>query len=317
MLEVGQSVCGAPAIDAKGNIWLADQPQVNELNPNGVLVRQLVFDGAVFLASAVDGEGNVWLGNATPGQSAEIELNSVGKQIYATPFNPNDTRTPDPQSLAVDGDGNVWAADLNGGVTKITTSTSPFAVNDYPSGGINATSLAVDRDNHIWVANLGGGPSMPPNVTELNPSGTQIGPSLMSALLDEPQHIAVDTAGKVWVGTIPGVTEINLSTDPPTLTDRTGGGIEGLGIAIDGSNHIWVMSDAFDRLVELDASGARVADAAFDVGGEPPDFIAIDAVGNIWTTGVLRPDLTDCKITKLIGPATPVKTPLIGPPVKP
>ncbi|MGO9454415.1 MAG: hypothetical protein ACLQDV_25705 [Candidatus Binataceae bacterium] len=340
---VSQGVCGRPAVDAQGNIWLVPtaQSQISKLSPTGALVKQVVLDLAELSGPAVDATGNLWVGNDNVDQSAVIELNPAAVPIYGTPFTPGDEKYRlGTGFLAVDGTGNMWVPDDAGTVTKINPLMSPTAVTHYPSGDFMTADLAIDRDNNVWVLsdNVVDGTNLP-SITELSPAGAQIGPSLTGGVLgnNEPWLMAIDTMGNLWVTHVDpdGVTEINPSTNPPLITDHTGGGIDSgsypLGVAVDGSNHVWVVNTNDGDLTELDPFGVPVAGSPFPLRtptGQPdpccppppppmfsPAYLVIDAAGNIWTTPSAQGDI--CAVEELVGAATPVKTPLIGPPVKP
>jgi hypothetical protein len=88
------------------------------------------------------------------------------------------------------------------------------------------------------------------------------------------------------------------------------------GIAVDGAGHVWVTNILGSSITELAGSATNspgqilspTAGWAKDAGLNNGWAVAIDASGNLWvvnhTTNIL---------TEIVGLATPVKTPQIGP----
>jgi hypothetical protein len=88
------------------------------------------------------------------------------------------------------------------------------------------------------------------------------------------------------------------------------------GIAIDGSGHVWVANFRGPSLTELAGSASTspgqilspAVGYASDAAMLEASAVAIDASGNIWV-----PDFGNDTLTEIIGLATPVKTPQLGP----
>jgi DNA-binding beta-propeller fold protein YncE len=91
------------------------------------------------------------------------------------------------------------------------------------------------------------------------------------------------------------------------------------GIAIDGSGHVWITNILGSSITELAGSAATpptspgqilspTAGWALDAGLSYGYAVAIDASGNLWV-----PNFTTNTLTEIVGLATPVKTPQLGP----
>jgi hypothetical protein len=88
------------------------------------------------------------------------------------------------------------------------------------------------------------------------------------------------------------------------------------GIAVDGSGHIWVTNVLGSSITELAGSAASspgqilspTAGLARDAGLTAGWAVAIDASGNLWILNKNKNTLTE-----IVGLATPVKTPQLGP----
>ena len=125
---------------------------------------------------------------------------------------------------------------------------------------------------------------------------------------------------------------LNSSTATVVSTGYTGGGLSyPYGIAVDGAGNVWVTNyygiiaegtEAPSTISELQgANGAKPGQPispstgyGSDAGLLEPHGIAIDASGNVWVSNA---DDGANSITQFLGVATPVKTPLAGPPQLP
>jgi len=99
-------------------------------------------------------------------------------------------------------------------------------------------------------------------------------------------------------------------------TDSQGSLQHPQGIAIDGGGHVWVTNILGASITELAGSAANspgqilspVAGWAKDAGLNHGWAVAIDASGNLWVVNYFTNTLTE-----IVGLATPVKTPQVGP----
>jgi hypothetical protein len=93
---------------------------------------------------------------------------------------------------------------------------SPYG--GYSGGGtLSPKSVAIDGNGNVWVANSGND-----SLSEFNASGSPLSPAppptdlggFTGGGLHQPQSLAIDGAGDVWVTDIWGVTEIIGSATP-------------------------------------------------------------------------------------------------------
>jgi hypothetical protein len=123
----GISAPSAAAIDASGNVWIANtgSSSLTELSHTGsVLSGATGFTAGSIsgpTAIAVDTVGNIWVANGTT--STLTELSSTGTNVNSSPFTGGGLSTP--TSIAFDGLGNLWA-----------TNSGNSAVSEFSSNGI-------------------------------------------------------------------------------------------------------------------------------------------------------------------------------------
>jgi hypothetical protein len=230
----GLSFPDAIAIDQRGNVWAPNfkSNSVSELGPTGsALSPDTGFTGGGLsepTSIAIDADNNVWVPNSGPisGPDANTvtELSATGAPLSPAggfPLSNAFTSSLD-LSIAVDAHGNLWLADgisEDGGVEELSAAgvnLSPYG--GYSGGGTLAPkSVAIDGNGNIWVANSGND-----SVSEFSASGSPLSPAppptylggFSGGGLHQPQSLAIDGAGDVWVTDIWGVTEIIGSATP-------------------------------------------------------------------------------------------------------
>jgi hypothetical protein len=135
--------------------------------------------------------------------------------------------------------------------------------------------------------------------------------------------LAVDQGGNVWVANYFGssISEVS-SAGAVLLNGQTGGGVDHPNaVAIDGAGHVWVANLHKSTVSEFAgynaaSPGAPLSPAAglgTDAQLGSPFALAIDASGNLWVSNSVGANT----VTVFVGLATPVKTPLLGPPQLP
>ena len=130
----------------------------------------------------------------------------------------------------------------------------------------------------------------------------------------------MDQSGNVWAANYYGNSVSVVATTGTILsTGITGGGINHpQGIAVDGAGVVWVANYRGNNLSELagtSAMGTVLSPASgfgLDASLLESYSIALDASGNLWVS-----NFGNSTVTEFIGIATPVKTPLAGPPQTP
>jgi DNA-binding beta-propeller fold protein YncE len=157
-------------------------------------------------------------------------------------------------------------------------------------------------------------------ITRISPDGSSIA---QVSCCNGASGVAVDQGGNVWVANYFGnsVSEVS-STGTLLLNGQTGGGVDHpQAVAIDGAGRVWVSNFHKGTLSEfagnkLPSPGTPLSPAAglgTDAQLGSPFALAIDQSGNLWVTNSNGANT----VTVFVGLATPVKTPLLGPPQLP
>jgi streptogramin lyase len=109
-------------------------------------------------ALAIDANGNVWIANcgsalcATTGVGSVAELANTGALIGSTSAGGINV----PYALAIDLNSNAWVANYGGNsITELNTSLAPVAA-AYTGGGLSQpNSIAIDNAGNAWLTNAG------------------------------------------------------------------------------------------------------------------------------------------------------------------
>jgi hypothetical protein len=301
----------------------------------------------------VDSGNNLWLGSSigtdvtvNNGKGGVFEYNESGSLLSPATgdFGGGITK---PYGQAVDLTGNIWVANQSASSVTVLKGASGSAFSSTPintGSGSVPVAMAIDSNNFGWIANTGffSGTSIPyvlsiPAPTTAAPSPTA---TIISGTLTT-NGVAVDGNSYVWFTAEQGDTLTQLAdvggnaiATANTGGIGSGGGlVDPIGIAIDGANVVWVanyntgccIAGAVSWLSEFSASSA--GGGTTNVGGAPLSpstgfgrdagaslfyALAIDSSGSIWVTSQSSPT-----VLTFVGLATPVKTPLIGPPQAP
>lgn len=304
------------AIDALGDVWASNNgaSSVSELDNFGnALSPASGFTGGGLnngFGIAVDGLGNVWVADRNnPG--ALTEFDSSGNAVAGSPFSGGGLENPAP--VVVDGGGNIWSGSFDG--------AGPFnALNKFSSLGValsgsgytdpslnNPVNLAVvPVTGNVWAVNENGN-----SLTEFTNAGVFVTtiPGSVPNGLSSPQAIALDNSGNLWVADASGdVSE--LSSTGATLNLFFSGvqPTNPSSMVIDGVGNIWIPDASRSAVLEMSPSGNVLSESGgFTAGGTLSVCLgsAIDGSGNLWI-----PNLGTSSITKIVGVAAPVVTPL-------
>jgi sugar lactone lactonase YvrE len=349
----GLNLPGSIGIDGAGNVWVANYSKaVAEFSTIGAALSPATgFTGGGLNESfglAVNTDGNVWVTNEqTPG------VNSGGGSV--TVLTPSGQPVSGaggyfgggvyfPLAVAADTDGTVWVADYGDSTaTKFSmtgTALSP-STGFAPSQMEGPVAVAVDANHTAWFANQGGQNG---SVSSVSADGSKV--NMFDCGGAGPSGIAVDanavaaegSTGHLWTANYysDSVSELALRSDGSATvvgTPSTGGGIlRPNGIAVDGAGNVWVTNFRGNSISELEgaktASAGTVLSPAAGFGSDAPLIspfaVAIDASGNVWVSNqggksIQQGNQTTQQfmITEFPGAATPVKTPVIGPPQLP
>jgi sugar lactone lactonase YvrE len=330
------------AIDAKGNVWVANQggDKLTELNALGVPGSSTGYSGGgltIPYAIAIDSSGDVWLagngsGNTNPFLS---EFSSAGAPITSSSgITTGGINTP--RGMTIDKNGNIWVANRDTtqfSVSEFGPSGTAASGSPFTGGGISYPwGIAADLAGNIWVAD---------KATASNGTGDAISEFTASTGaananspikgggLGEPIGVAVDASGNIWVTNQTNLNDtmvdegaalavFNSSGDAVTGVDGyTGGGMtEPNRIAIDGADDVWVADFASGSLCAFTSSGVAISGESghgysYGTGlvGDPWG-LAIDLSGNVWVPDVQSGG--SGSIVEYIGVAAPVVTPMVA-----
>ena len=314
-------------VDATGNVWVSTYSgRVAEFSTTGTPMFSSGITGGGLLKSdalAVDPQGNIWVPDGgSPSVNGDFgsvtELSSTGEVLSgATGFSAGGISYP--TAIAIDTNGTVWIPDYgNSRVTLLSSAGQPLSgTSGYQSLQFSfPLAVAIDANHDGWIANFGND-----TVSKVSADGSQIA-SFASG--NGPDGIAVDQRGYVWVANQTGNSISELANDGTVVSsgysDNKASILAPQGIAIDGSGNVWVANLHSHAITELAGSAAASPGAilspttgyASDAGFTEAYAIVVDASGNLWVT-----DFNNNTLTEIVGVATPVKTPALGPPQTP
>ena len=319
----GMNLPASLGVDAAGNVWASNYfNTVSEFSPVGAVFPSGVSGSGIneSYGMALDVQGNVWIANEqTTSQSGNgdvTELNSSGQPI-ATAITSGGIYFP--LAVAADTNGDMWIADYGDSKVSLLSSSGSAISSSSGWGGTSLAfpaALAVDADHNAWVANQGG--LLP--VTKISADGTEV--TNYDCDCDGASGVATDQSGNVWIANYYGnsISEVNTCGKLEVDAAMGGGLVRPQGIAVDGVGTVWVANFQGNSLSELGGSSSATAGMLLspstgfgaDASLVAPYALAIDASGNLWVTNSGKNTLT-----QFIGVATPVKTPLAGPPQAP
>jgi streptogramin lyase len=312
------------AVDSTGSVWVASYLAVaSKFSPIGAPVFASGITGSGLNNSyglAVDLNDNAWIANepaSGAGGSVSV-LNPMGVSMAgATGYTAGGLDFP--VSVAIDPNGTVWVADFgNSHVTLLNSSGQPLS---GTSGFANSNFaipqvVAVDGNHFGWVGNFASG-----NVVKVAPDGSSF---TSYACCNSTAGIAIDASNNVWIANYFTGSVSMISSAGVIVSDQAYTGSGSLdhpqGIAIDGNGNVWLTNYRAPHLTELagaatSSPGSSLSPAAglgADAKLQEAFALAIDSSGNLWVS-----NLFSNTITKFVGLAAPVKTPLSGLPKQP
>jgi len=325
----GMNLPTAMAFDSSGNAWVASYfnalTELPALGTSGT-VQQIAAATSVLNESyglTVDGSNNIWVANEQTSNSINsgngnvVKFSNTGQVLSgANGFSAGGVYFP--QGMAADTTGNVWVVDYGDSRVSLLSS-SGSAVNGATAWGSGQlflpVAVAVDASHNAWVANQSAS-----TVTRVAADGST---AMQVSCCAGASGLAVDQGGNVWVANYFGgsISEVS-STGAVVLNGQTGGGVDHpQAVAIDGTGRVWVGNFHKGTLSEfagnmLPSPGMPLSPPAglgTDAQLGSPFAIAVDQSGNLWTTNSNGANT----VTVFVGLATPVKTPLLGPPQLP
>jgi len=323
----GMSSPTGVAVDGYGNLWSANYNEVlSEFTPTGSPVYASGIAGAGLHESfgiSIDAGNNIWVVNdETPGSPRNggslSEFTNGGVALSGSIG--YTTGLYFPTGIASDTNGDIWIANYgNSTYALYTNSGTQLTANCNANGcGYGAlefpVAVASDSNHFAWVGNQSAN-----TVTRISLDGTI---DAAITCCSGASGVAVDALNNVWVANYFGDSVSELSSTGTVISNGyTNGGIyHPQGIAVDGAGSVWVANYRGGSLTELAGATATTPGAGLSPGTGygtdasliEPYSLAIDASGNVWVSNE-----GESTIVEFLGIATPVKTPLVGPPVAP
>jgi streptogramin lyase len=224
-----------------------------------------------------------------------------------------------PFAIAIDPSNNAWV--VNPATYVNFTQTAPTSVSKFSSAGtpalgspfsggglaiapnfntLSPRDIAFDALGNAWIANNTA------SVTELNGlTGVALSPSAgfpLGSANPNPNGVAVDSAGHVWISGFNGnvLSEVSVATGTVLFTSTYGanGMEQPYSVAIDASNNVW-LPNQYDpnslvgfTISKFNATGGAVG--VYSGGGIlGPDGVAVDGGGNIWVSNEIHNSITE------------------------
>jgi streptogramin lyase len=316
----GLNLPGSVAIDSAGNVVVANYfgGAISKFSPNGVPAAANGIPGIGLDESygiAIDGSNNVWVANeqsvsgANNHQDGSVsEFSPAGAELSGYGYTGGGVYYP--VAVAADSNGAIWVADYASSATTLLASdgSAISGASGYGASALPFTSaIAVDASHNAWFAVQGG-------AARVTPAGAVTSFPCCS----DPAGVAIDLAGNVWIAdySASAVVELTSAGSVAHRTTLLGGNGGPQGIAVDGAGNVWAANYYGNAVVELaSATAAAVSPAqgyGLDAALSEPYGLAIDASGGLWLSNAGSDTLTE-----FVGLASPIRTPLLGPPVQP
>ncbi len=236
------------------------------LSPRTGFIGGGTFGGA--FGVAIDRDGHAWIGNF-----AGNSLTELGPD--GTPISPSSmpqyglsggwTTKPtleSPQSIIFDQSGDLWVTNLGGHtVTRLIGGdhrhTRTYGGKDCLHKFRTPWGLASDGQGRIWVSNFATN-----SVSMIDPAATTTPPFCPTAhfdllddgFLSQPEGVAVDSHGNVWVAKLEAdkIALLDAATGFSVTEFDGGGSVDGpWGMAVDGADNVWSANFWGKRLIHL------------------------------------------------------------------
>jgi streptogramin lyase len=313
----------AIALDSTGSIWVANYfgGSATKLSATGVPASATGFADPALRESyglTVDGQDNAWITNeesssqVNHGGGSITKFSSTGQLLSGAGFTAGGIYFP--YALAADSNGSIWVSDYGRSTATLLASdgTSLGGANGYSSSKLALpVAVAIDGSHNAWFAGEG-------SASRVTPTGTIDQFSCCRG----PSAIAIDQTGSVWVSDYSASALVQLGSDGAVLQNlvMNGGLYYPEGLAIDGAGAVWVSNyrgntlSAFGHANPGSHSPTLSPSSGFGVDASlsQPFGIALDASGNVWVA-----NFASSSLTQFVGMASPIRTPLLGPPGTP
>jgi sugar lactone lactonase YvrE len=221
-LYASESQAATLALASNGDLWVGDDGVLNAFTN-----RQLAGDGNGAPAPTVsitnsysaggsglafDPSGDLWAGDLNNKTIIEYKPSQLTKSGAPKPTRTIDFGQSGLNGLAFDSSGDLWASNYNNSTlveysaaqlastSKITAPAITITANDGSLDG--PARITFDSSGDLWVANFGGDTISEFQADQLTSSGAPTPAVQLSSndgSLDEPNGVAVDPSGDLWV----------------------------------------------------------------------------------------------------------------------
>lgn len=174
------------------------------------------------------------------------------------------TTTGKPQAITPGPDGNLWFTSntppaierisISGAITQFTSGLNPTAV-------LAEDSIVAGPDGNLWWTDLS---ASVPAIGRTTPAGISTEFPLPAG--SKPRGIAVGLDGNLWFtdqGSTAAIGKVDLSTNPPTITEVSGGlnaGAKPGGIVSGPDGNLWFTDNGTTKAVGLATTGGTITE---------------------------------------------------------
>jgi sugar lactone lactonase YvrE len=301
------------ALDASGNLWVADGNRVVEYDASGTFLRQLPeinawepgTDNTHFdfvNGIAFDGAGRMYVSD-TNNHRVQVYTFSGGSPVYHSTIGVTGQPGSDashfnfPYRMAVDSSNRIYVTDRDNNRVQRCTLSGTWTCTTFASGLNGPQGITIDGSNNVFIADTYNG-----RIRKCLSNGTC---SDFAFTPSGPYDVAVDSSGNVYAAapysaivvkynSSGGSLGIFLGTEGvPYLTDSSQ--YYQPRIAIDGQNNIIIIEELGQRLTKLDPNGNFMWSAGVPGVDVPdnthfvyPHGVATDKNGNIYVAEANR-----------------------------
>jgi hypothetical protein len=306
----------ATAVDASGNVWIADSNNtLDALTPLGAPITGSPFtDSSVSSPRfiAIDTSNNIWMSNSGS--------NSIDRFTNAGAFSFNTTFSYNAAGLSIDASGNAWIPNANGFNNGVLTSISPSGIATSVLTNLNFPQFSVlDSSGNLWF-----GSANTIGITEFNiNTSTSSGPFTAGGMTSVGP-LAVDSTGNLWGLMTSNANLLGIDASGNALPGtpyNNSGSNQASTFVFDGQNSFWLATSSLDfssfppvttsYLTGVNNTGGTLINTvvptppstSFIPMADTINALSVDSAGNIWVPA-------GNAVIEFIGIATPVETPM-------